>query len=99
MAWFYENYREAWNSLEGSEHDMTFWEHVWKAPSYLLILLVRIYQWTLSPFLGQQCRFHPTCSHYFIHAVQKYGAIRGTLKGLWRICRCNPFCRGGEDWP
>ena len=70
-----------------------------RVPSLLLIGLVRIYQWTLSPIIGRQCRFQPTCSHYFIEAVEKYGAIRGTLKGLWRICRCNPFCRGGYDPP
>jgi putative membrane protein insertion efficiency factor len=65
----------------------------------LLILLVRLYQCTLSPFLGQQCRFHPTCSHYFIAAVQKHGPLRGTMLGVWRICRCQPFCQGGDDWP
>ena len=73
--------------------------HIWKLPSYLLIALVRLYQVTLSPFLGQQCRFQPTCSHYFIESVEKYGAVRGSLKGVWRICRCNPFCRGGYDPP
>ncbi len=70
-----------------------------RIPSRLLIGLVRIYQWTLSPIIGRQCRFQPTCSHYFIGAVEKYGAIRGSAKGLWRICRCNPFCRGGYDPP
>jgi putative membrane protein insertion efficiency factor len=72
---------------------------IWKLPSYLLIAGVRLYQVTLSPFLGKQCRFQPTCSHYFIEAVQKYGAVRGSLKGTWRICRCNPFCQGGYDPP
>ncbi len=70
-----------------------------RIPSLLLIFLVRIYQWTLSPIIGRQCRFQPTCSHYFIGAVEKYGAIRGSLKGIWRICRCNPFCQGGDDPP
>lgn len=73
--------------------------HLQKLPSYWLIGLVRLYQITLSPYLGRQCRFHPTCSHYFIEAVQKYGALRGALQGTWRICRCNPFCRGGYDPP
>ncbi len=73
--------------------------HLCRLPSYWLIGLVRLYQITLSPYLGRQCRFHPTCSHYFIEAVQKYGALRGSLKGAWRICRCNPFCRGGYDPP
>ena len=70
-----------------------------RIPSLVLIGLVRIYQWTLSPIVGRQCRFQPTCSHYFIGAVEKYGAIRGSLKGIWRICRCNPFCQGGDDPP
>ena len=70
-----------------------------RLPGLFLIGLVRVYQWTLSPIIGRQCRFQPTCSHYFIGAVEKYGAIRGSLKGIWRICRCNPFCRGGDDPP
>jgi uncharacterized protein len=65
----------------------------------IIIGCVRVYQWTLSPIFGRQCRFQPTCSHYMIGAVEKYGAWRGTLKGLWRILRCNPFCRGGYDPP
>ena len=68
-------------------------------PGRILIALVRVYQLTLSPLVGRQCRFRPTCSNYFIGAVEKYGAIRGSLKGIWRICRCNPFCQGGDDPP
>lgn len=65
----------------------------------VLIGCVRLYQIFLSPIFGRQCRFQPTCSHYYIGAVQKYGPVRGSLKGLWRICRCNPFCQGGFDPP
>jgi putative membrane protein insertion efficiency factor len=72
---------------------------IWNLPGLILIGLVKVYQWTLSPIIGRQCRFHPTCSHYFIGAVKKYGAVRGACKGVWRICRCNPFCDGGEDPP
>ncbi len=68
-------------------------------PAAFLIAGVRLYQLTLSPIVGRQCRFHPTCSHYFIGAVKKHGAVRGSLKGVWRICRCNPFCPGGNDPP
>jgi putative membrane protein insertion efficiency factor len=68
-------------------------------PRLLLIVLVRIYQWTLSPIIGRQCRFDPTCSNYFIGAVRKYGAIRGAWRGLLRICRCHPFHPGGVDPP
>lgn len=70
-----------------------------RLPARTLILLVRGYQLFLSPLIGQHCRFTPSCSQYFIEAVQKYGAIRGTARGLWRICRCQPFCRGGYDPP
>ena len=68
-------------------------------PGRVLIGLVRVYQWTLSPLIGQQCRFTPTCSNYFIGAVEKYGAIRGGWRGLLRICRCHPFHPGGSDPP
>lgn len=70
-----------------------------RLPSRLLICLVRVYQWTLSPIIGQQCRFTPTCSSYFIGAVEKYGAVRGAWRGLLRICRCHPFHPGGYDPP
>ncbi len=62
-----------------------------------LVLFVRLYQVTLSPLVGRQCRFVPTCSVYFIGAVETYGAVRGTLMGLWRILRCNPLSKGGYD--
>ncbi|WP_231870653.1 membrane protein insertion efficiency factor YidD [Planctomyces sp. SH-PL14] len=70
-----------------------------RIPSWILIGLVRIYQWTLSPIMGRDCRFQPTCSHYFIGAVNKYGAVRGAVKGIWRICRCNPWGGSGYDPP
>jgi putative membrane protein insertion efficiency factor len=68
-------------------------------PSAILIRMVRLYQIFLSPFLGGQCRFQPTCSHYFIEAVKKYGAISGTYRGIRRILRCHPFHPGGYDPP
>lgn len=70
-----------------------------RLPGESLIFLVRIYQFTLSPLVGRQCRFQPTCSHYFIGAVRKYGAVSGSLRGIWRICRCHPFHPGGYDPP
>ena len=72
---------------------------IWQLPSALLIAAVRGYQWTLSPLVGRYCRFQPTCSAYFIEAVQKYGAVRGTWRGLRRIGRCHPFHAGGYDPP
>jgi hypothetical protein len=72
---------------------------VWLLPRRALVACVRVYQWTLSPLVGQYCRFQPSCSNYFILAVQKYGAIRGSLRGIARICRCHPFHPGGYDPP
>jgi hypothetical protein len=62
-----------------------------------LIFLVRLYQVVLGPVLGGHCRFHPTCSAYFIDAVRVRGVFRGVLLGAWRVLRCNPFSRGGFD--
>jgi putative membrane protein insertion efficiency factor len=70
-----------------------------RLPGELLILFVRVYQYTLSPIVGRQCRYEPTCSHYFIGAVRKHGAVVGSLRGIWRICRCHPFHPGGYDPP
>jgi uncharacterized protein len=74
-------------------------EALWQLPSWTLIAAVRAYQLLLSPLLGQHCRYQPTCSRYFIGAVQKYGALRGGLRGVLRICRCHPFHPGGYDPP
>jgi len=65
--------------------------------SKLLIFLVRVYQLTLSPFLGNACRFYPSCSSYFEEAVRQWGAARGTLLGVRRLCKCHPFHPGGID--
>lgn len=72
---------------------------IWQIPSRLLIAAVRGYQLTLSPLLGGRCRFHPSCSQYFIEAVRKYGAMRGTVRGICRLARCHPFHPGGYDPP
>jgi putative membrane protein insertion efficiency factor len=63
----------------------------------MLVALIRLYQRYLSPFLGGHCRFTPTCSDYAIGAIKKHGAIRGTGYAIWRILRCQPFCKGGHD--
>jgi hypothetical protein len=63
----------------------------------LILALVRLYRATLSPWLGGQCRFEPTCSQYMIDAVTRYGAIRGGWMGLRRIGRCNPWGGHGHD--
>jgi len=72
---------------------------LWRLPARTLLGAARFYQRLVSPLLGGHCRFEPTCSQYFIEAVQKYGAVRGLLRGVWRICRCNPLGRGGFDPP
>lgn len=64
-----------------------------------LVFLVRVYQVTLSPWIGQSCRYEPTCSHYFIGAVRKYGPFRGAIRGLRRIGRCHPWGGSGYDPP
>ena len=68
-------------------------------PGRLVILVVRRYQKWISPMIGPRCRFEPTCSEYFILAVRKHGVVRGILRGLWRVCRCNPWNPGGFDPP
>jgi len=65
----------------------------------LLISMVRFYQVCLRPVLPSVCRFHPSCSEYFILAVRQYGPLRGAWKGFGRICRCNPWSQGGYDPP
>ena len=70
-----------------------------RLPGAVLVLLVRAYQLLISPWLGPRCRYVPTCSEYFVLAVEKYGAIKGTCKGVWRVCRCHPWSKGGYDPP
>jgi putative membrane protein insertion efficiency factor len=67
--------------------------------STLLILPVRFYQIVIGPMLPKVCRFHPSCSVYFIEAVHKHGPCIGCAKGVWRICRCGPWTQGGYDPP
>lgn len=67
-------------------------------PARLLLSgLIRLYRMTLSGWLGGQCRFYPTCSHYAEDAVRMHGAVRGSLMAAWRIARCGPFTDGGFD--
>ncbi len=64
---------------------------------YIALILIRIYQLTLSPFIGHHCRFYPTCSTYTYEAISKHGLIRGLLLGSKRLLRCQPFHPGGID--
>lgn len=61
------------------------------------VLLVKIYQLVLSPFLGHNCRFHPTCSSYTIRALENHGCIKGLWLAIRRISKCHPFHPGGND--
>lgn len=78
---------------------MRFLASLSRLSGWLLIGAVRIYQWTLSPLIGRQCRFQPTCSNYFIACVEKYGAFWGAWRGIRRIGRCHPWNPGGYDPP
>ena len=70
---------------------------LWHLPRAMLVMLVRAYRLLLSPWLGRDCRFAPTCSAYAITALQHHGAIIGAGLAGWRILRCNPLCEGGCD--
>ncbi len=59
--------------------------------------LLKAYKAVLSPLLPRACRFEPTCSEYAREAIERYGALRGTLLALGRLCLCQPFCPGGFD--
>jgi putative membrane protein insertion efficiency factor len=62
------------------------------------IFLIRLYQMVISPFLpANSCRFFPTCSAYTIESIQKHGALKGSLLGAQRICKCHPYNDGGYD--
>ena len=63
----------------------------------LLLLLLRAYQLGISPFLGQNCRFYPTCSTYAAEAIREYGAAKGGLLAAKRLCKCHPWHPGGLD--
>ena len=62
-----------------------------------LIALIRFYQRNISPRKISCCRFTPTCSAYAIEAIKIHGCIKGTALAVWRVLRCNPFCKGGVD--
>jgi putative membrane protein insertion efficiency factor len=68
-----------------------------KILSFPFILLIKVYQWGISPLLGPKCRFTPTCSQYGLEALQKYGPIKGLWLTIKRVLRCNPWGGHGHD--
>lgn len=63
----------------------------------ILIFLIKVYRYTLSPFIGQHCRFEPSCSCYGMEAIERHGAVGGAWLTLKRLARCHPWCAGGYD--
>ncbi len=76
---------------------------LWHGPALvvggILIVCVRGYQYLIRPMLPPTCKFQPGCSEYFVLSVKKYGPLVGGAKGVWRVCRCNPWSAGGDDPP
>lgn len=64
---------------------------------YILIILIKIYQFTISPLIGSNCRFSPTCSNYCIQALQKHGTFKGLFLSFKRIIKCHPWGGSGHD--
>ncbi|MBE7066989.1 MAG: membrane protein insertion efficiency factor YidD [Ruminococcaceae bacterium] len=63
----------------------------------VLLAIINFYRKNISPMKAPCCRFYPTCSVYAIQAIEKYGALKGGAMAIYRILRCNPFCKGGYD--
>ncbi|WP_293267959.1 membrane protein insertion efficiency factor YidD [Neptunomonas sp.] len=68
-----------------------------KAITAILTGLIRIYQYAISPFLGSNCRFYPSCSHYMLEAIETHGLFKGLGLGCRRILKCHPWHEGGID--
>ncbi|PKO16068.1 membrane protein insertion efficiency factor YidD [candidate division BRC1 bacterium HGW-BRC1-1] len=68
-----------------------------RVPARILSAFVRLYQVTLSPILPASCRFYPSCSQYALEALQKKPLLTAVRMILWRLLRCQPFCKGGYD--
>lgn len=68
-----------------------------KILGFPFIVLIKLYQWILSPLLGPSCRFNPNCSHYALQAFQRYGLFKGLWLSARRIARCHPWGGHGED--
>jgi len=76
---------------------MSRWDRIRRLPAWVLGKLVRAYALLISPFLGNNCRYYPSCSAYTQEAIERHGALKGLWLGLRRISRCHPFHEGGYD--
>lgn len=65
----------------------------------VVVALLRLYRFAISPLYGQVCRYHPTCSAYALEAVERHGVLRGGWLALRRLARCHPWAAGGVDHP
>ena len=70
---------------------------MFKFLSFLLVIPIKFYQILISPILGPNCRYHPTCSQYSIEAINKYGPFKGTWLAIKRISSCHPWGGSGHD--
>ena len=70
---------------------------MFKFLSFLLVIPIKLYQLLISPILGPNCRYHPTCSQYSIEAINKYGPFKGTWLAAKRISSCHPWGGSGHD--
>ncbi len=68
-----------------------------RAGRAVVIAPIRLYQLLLSPLFGDRCKYHPSCSHYAIDAINEFGILRGLVLAGWRLLRCNPWSHGGVD--
>ena len=73
------------------------WNYLKKGLSAILIALIKVYQWTLSPLIGRSCRYTPTCSNYGLEAIQKHGPFKGSWLTFKRVLSCNPWGGSGYD--
>jgi len=67
------------------------------SPAPVLVFVIRIYQRLVSPWAGQRCKYHPSCSEYAAQAITRFGILRGLVLATWRLLRCNPWSHGGFD--
>lgn len=63
----------------------------------IFIAPIKFYKKFISPLLGNHCRYLPTCSEYMMQAIEIHGVVKGSILGIWRILRCNPWAKGGYD--